>query len=209
MDELELLKQDWKKREKDLPHFEASELYPMLLKKSSSIVKWIFIISIIELSLSVFLNFFIMDEEHWNRMESIHLKSFTIVMYVVNYIIVGVFIYYFYKNYKTISTTDSASQLMRNILKTRKVVKYYIWYVLISSGVVSMFVFVFMLLYPPVGSPLNQVKLDWESWAIYLLIGLVATILMLGIIWGIYSLLYGILLRKLKRNYKELRKLKF
>lgn len=207
MDVLELLKKDWKKREKDLPHFKASELYPMLLKKSSSVVKWIFIISIIEFSLSVFLNFFIMDEEHWNRMESIHLKSFTIGMYVVNFLIVITFIYYFYKNYKTISTSDSASQLMRNILKTRKIVRYYIWYVLVSSGIVSMFVFVFMLLYPPPGSLLGEIELNWEFWAVYLLISIVVILLILALIWGIYSLLYGILLRKLKRNYKELKKL--
>jgi len=46
-DELELLKKDWQKQSEALPKLTAEEIYPMLHKKSSSIVKWIFIISLI------------------------------------------------------------------------------------------------------------------------------------------------------------------
>jgi uncharacterized membrane protein YqhA len=35
---------------------------------------------------------------------------------------------------------------------------------------------------------------------------LIATLLILGVLWLFYQLLYGILLRKLNRNYKELAK---
>lgn len=48
MDELELLKKDWQKRERMHPKLSYDEIYSMLWKKSSSIVKWIFIISVIE-----------------------------------------------------------------------------------------------------------------------------------------------------------------
>ena len=48
MDELELLKKDWQKKEGLMPKLSYDEIYSMLWKKSSSIVKWIFIISIIE-----------------------------------------------------------------------------------------------------------------------------------------------------------------
>ncbi|MGK0251535.1 MAG: hypothetical protein ACI81G_000973, partial [Gammaproteobacteria bacterium] len=60
VDELELLKKDWQKQEAHLPKLTKKDLYPMLLKKSSSIVKWILIISILEVllwtSISVFFN---------------------------------------------------------------------------------------------------------------------------------------------------------
>lgn len=208
MDELELLKRDWKKREHDLPHFEAKDLYPMLLKKSSSIVRWILIISIIELALSTFLNVFLSDEGFWENMESLHLKTFTIVMYIVGYLVSIGFIYCFYKSYKRIVVTDSASRLMKNILKTRKVVKTYILYVLISNGLVMMFYFTYILLYSPKFKQVLPDDLEWFQWIAILSVYLVITLVFLAIIWGIYSLLYGILLRKLKKNYKELKKLK-
>ena len=50
-DELDLLKKDWQKREQELPKLSYSDIYKMLLKKSSSIVKWIFYISIVEIVL--------------------------------------------------------------------------------------------------------------------------------------------------------------
>lgn len=206
MDELEMLKKDWKQREKDLPHFKSSELYPMLLKKSSSIVKWIFIISIIELALSTFLNIFLSDEKFWKDMVSLHLKTFTIVAYIVGYLISIFFIFYFYKNYKRIVVTDSASRLMENILKTRKVVKTYILYVLVSNGIVMMFYFTYILLNSPQFKVIIA-DLNWYQWAGIMCVYLIVTLLFLTLLWGIYSLFYGVLLRKLKRNYKELKRL--
>ena len=47
MDELEILKKDWQKNQK-FPKLSKKEIYRLLHKKSSSIVKWIFILSIIE-----------------------------------------------------------------------------------------------------------------------------------------------------------------
>ena len=46
MDELEFLKKDWKKQEADFPKLSYNEIYKLIRKKSSSIVKWIFIICI-------------------------------------------------------------------------------------------------------------------------------------------------------------------
>jgi len=51
MDELDLLKKDWQNKEEHLPKLSYNELYNMIWKKSSSIVKWILIISILELVL--------------------------------------------------------------------------------------------------------------------------------------------------------------
>ena len=56
MDELELLKKDWQKDESSYPQLTYNELYKMILKKSSSIVKWIFIISILEFVFWIFIS---------------------------------------------------------------------------------------------------------------------------------------------------------
>ena len=51
MDELELLKKDWKNNNEQFKQVSENEIYGMLQKSSSSIVKWIFIISILEIIL--------------------------------------------------------------------------------------------------------------------------------------------------------------
>jgi hypothetical protein len=50
---------------------------------------------------------------------------------------------------------------------------------------------------------------DLEIKQIFLIIllTLVITLVILGVLWLFYQLLYGILLKKLNRNYKELAKL--
>ena len=51
MEELDLLKKYWKKSEDTFEQVSEVEIYKMLHKKSSSIVKWILIISILEVLL--------------------------------------------------------------------------------------------------------------------------------------------------------------
>ena len=46
MKELDLLKKDWKKNSDSFEQISEKEIYKMIHKKSSSIVKWILIISI-------------------------------------------------------------------------------------------------------------------------------------------------------------------
>ena len=64
MDELELLKSQWHSRDKELPRLTYGEIYKMLLKKSSSIVKWILFISIGEIVFWTLLAFTLPDSSH-------------------------------------------------------------------------------------------------------------------------------------------------
>ena len=59
MDQLDLLKQQWQQREQELPKLSFDDIYGMLLKKSSSVVKWIFFASLIEIAFWIGLNFLI------------------------------------------------------------------------------------------------------------------------------------------------------
>ncbi|MCF4101832.1 hypothetical protein L1I30_09155 [Gillisia sp. M10.2A] len=210
MDELDLLKKDWKKQEGNYPKLSYDEIYKMIWKKSSSIVKWIFVISIIEFLFWAVMNVFLADNEYWKEMERIHLKGFTIALYIIGYIITFYFIYNFYQNYRKISSTDNAAHLMESILKTRKTVKYYIWYVLISSGLTALVYTYFMLRYHATETQVEKITtydFNTKQWLIFLGLMFVFFAVFLGLIWLFYRLLYGILLKRLSKNYKELKKL--
>ncbi len=210
MDELDLLKKDWKKQDKSLPHLSYDELYKMIWKRSSSIVKWIFIISIIEFFLGAILNLTLADDDYWERMEKFHMTQFTIIIMVISYLFTFYFIFRFYKNYRRINATDTAKQLMETILRTRKTVKYYISFVLISSGI-SFVAGLYLIIHTHMNSvtaqPGQDMHFDTMQWLLF--IGAIALILaiFLGLIWLIYRIIYGILLKRLHKNYKELRKL--
>ncbi|WP_282018980.1 hypothetical protein [Salegentibacter mishustinae] len=210
MDGLDLLKKDWKKREASLPHLSYDQIYQMLWKRSSSIVKWIFVISIIEFLFWGVINIFMADHEYWEEMEQIHLKEFTVATYVINYAITFFFIYCFYKNYRKISATDNAAELMKNILRTKKTVKYYIGYILISTALVALIYTYFMMDYHTSSTVVDEMEkysftpLQWLMFAGIMIGGLAV---FLGLIWLFYRVVYGILLRRLNRNYKELKKL--
>lgn len=209
MDELEILKKDWKKQDANYPKLSYEQIYKMLWKKSSSIVKWIFVISVLELFVSTFLSVLFTGDNYWEQLEKYNLKQFTEVLFVIGYAITFFFIFMFYRNYKKISATDDAATLMKNILRTRRTVKYYIAYVLIYNGLTVVVVFTYMI-YLHINSQdptLTKYSFDTLDWIKFIGVGLIILTLFLGLIWLFYRLLYGILLKKLHKNYKELKKL--
>lgn len=210
MDELELLKKDWKKQDGNYPRLSYDQIYKMLWKKSSSIVKWIFVISIVEFLFWTMITIFFADNEYWNEMERLHLKEFTIVSYIIGYAITFFFIFRFYRNYLKINATDDVSSLMNNIIKTRKTVKYYIAYVLLSTGITCLVMTYFIFRYHAINTTVDDVSaysFTTSQWLIFLGIMAIFLILFLGLVWLFYRLLYGILLKRLHNNYKDLQKL--
>ena len=105
MDDLDLLKQKWQSVEQELPKLSYGDIHQMLLKKSSSIVKWIFLISIGELLFWTVLTFFV-PESSKTINESMGLKTTFIIVNVIHYTIFTVFIYLFYKNYRSIKSIE-------------------------------------------------------------------------------------------------------
>ena len=199
-DELEILKKDWQKQSKTLPILTAEEIYPMLLKRSSSIVKWIFIISLIEFAFWVLLSFWPISQDGDDIIINGDLEMFfNYVVPITHLSILCFFVGWFYKNYRKIQSTDTARQLLKNILKTRKTVTYYIWFSISFLLVATTIAFVFTVQNDPEQQDKNLVALTLQFIAI---IGL-----FVGLLWVVYRLVYGILMRKLTRNYKELKKL--
>jgi len=214
MDELELLKKDWKSKESELPKLSYDELYSMIWKKSSSIVKWIFIISIIEFVLPHLLYLLPSAREGMQFYEDLGLKNLMWGITIVQYMVVFYFIYQFYQRYREISALDNAKELMHKIIRTRKTVKNYILFAL------SMFLFTFVLI--AIGIALSEGDtfihaLNLEEKAMedsidnikYVVVGVLIAmgILCTAFLGLIYFLIYGLLLRKLGKNYRELKRL--
>lgn len=213
MDELEILKRDWKKKENSFNQVSEKEIYSMLHKTSSSIVKWILIISILEILLWSSITFFTADDEYFKTLEMYHLNTIMPVITFINNVIILVFIYLFYKNYKTINTTESVKALMQNILKTRKTVKYYVGYN-IGMAILSFIIgFIFQFLYDPnINKMIEKVSESMDSNVFCVLIIMMYIVIItvfVGIIWLFYRLIYGILMRRLQKNYNELSKIDF
>jgi hypothetical protein len=209
MDELDLLKKDWNSQEGNYPKLSYDQIYKMIWKRSHSIVKWIFYISIIELLAATVLNIVFSGEKYWQDIEKYNLEETITILYVISYLITFFFIYRFYKNYKRISSTDDAVTLMKNILKTRKTVKYYIAYVLISTGITVVGISGYMILNHTNKEVEDISKYSFEAmdWVKFIGASVLVLTVFLGLIWLFYRLLYGILLRRLKKNYIELKKL--
>ena len=134
-----------------------------------------------------------------------------IVLTVIQYGVALYFILQFYKRYREISVLDSAGKLMNRIIRTRKTVRNYVVFCL-SMILVFFGVFIWgMVLSDDLIEALHlhpdgQVDPDRLKWIVVGIMS-VAGIVFTAVMGGIYFLLYGLLTRKLYRNYKDLRRM--
>ncbi|MCL5128869.1 MULTISPECIES: hypothetical protein [unclassified Algibacter] len=209
MDELDILKKDWNTTKPDQKKLTVNDIYPMLHKKSSSIVKTLFYISIAELVFWIIVNTipYFCSTEYKAKLEAIYTNDFVLgAITFFSYAIILIFIYLLYKSYKSISVTDSAKKLMENILKTRKVIKYYVLYNLVMAGVSLMVGFYYALHNDPVIAN-DLTTFGNKKMLLIIAFLLLFTSIFIGVIWLFYKLIYGLLLKQLNRNYNEIKKL--
>ena len=213
MDQLEVLKKEWQNREQEFPKLTYEDIYKMLLKKSSSMVKWIFYISIGELILWTGLSFFVPDSSKEIIREMGLEQTFTIINYFT-YAIFLVFIVLFYRNYKQIQVTDTIKTLMENIIRTRRTVKFFVGYNIAAAILLMIGTNIFYYLNKD--KLYDLLKESYEGYAaipaesfttVFFLGQVIGGIFFIGVLLLFYRLVYGILMRRLKRNYKELKKI--
>ena len=214
MDELELLKKDWDTSKQNYPNLNKEEIYKLISKRSSSIVKWIFIISVLEFSLWTILSFSL-DSSNI-AIEKIQSYDYGFIYYLfvgISYIVLFGFMYLFYKNYRNISVTENTKMLMERILKTRKTVKQYVIY-----NITVMYLGIILGVIMELSSNsetqilISDIKSEGENviYIFYLIVAvlsLIAMALITILFLGFYYLIYGLLLKRLKINYKELKKI--
>ena len=213
MDQLEVLKKEWQNREQEFPKLSYQDIYKMLLKKSSSMVKWIFYISIGELILWTGLSFFVPDSSKEIIRDMGLEQTFTIINYFT-YAIFLVFIVLFYRNYKQIQVTDTIKTLMENIIRTRRTVKFFVGYNI--GAAILLMIGTNIFYYLNKDKLYDLLKESYEGYAaipaesfttVFFLGQVIGGIFFIGVLLLFYRLVYGILMRRLKRNYKELKKI--
>ncbi|GLB50257.1 hypothetical protein [Neptunitalea lumnitzerae] len=216
MDELEFLKKDWQRKALTLPKLSYDQIHQMIWRKSSSIVKWIFYISIIEFVfwLVIAISAKFTDVLNADRVELIEEIFHVFIIQAITFVYYAgliVFIYFFFLNYKRISTIDNVKTLLKNILRTRRTVNYYVWFNLGYFALVSIITLSILINQNADMVNLHQEFTEQGREMTFYMAFYGVTILFIAlfgfVIWLFYKLLYGILLGKLKRNYKELKKI--
>ena len=210
MDELELLKKDWKENKSDdFKNYTEKELFAMTKKRSVSIAKWVFIIALLELGFWFLIGYLMPssseDKEYYEALNSSPLIKG--ILYVLGefavylpFVFIGSLLYLNFK----IRTEENPKKLMEKILLMKKCIQ---WYIRIFLGEVVVFFIISMILtfyieYNTLeGKELEELYLFAFVMFIPLLMIIFIFVLFLRFI---YHLVYGKLLHKLKQNYEEL-----
>lgn len=98
---------------------------------------------------------------------------------------------------------------MQNILNTRKTVKFYIYFNIVGMALTS-----FIMFYTIFSSSektaifkiANDIPEDFSN-TTFIIVLIVTMTIFIALLLLVYRIIYGILLRRLKKNYKELKQL--
>ena len=210
MDELELLKKDWKENKSDdFKNYTEQELFTMTKKRSVSIAKWVFIIALLELGFWFLIGYLMPssseDKEYYEVLNNIPLIKG--ILYVLGefatylpFVFIGSLLYLNFK----IKREENPKKLMEKILLMKKCIQ---WYIRIFLGEFVVFFIISMILSFYIesnsleGTELEELYL----FAFVMFIPLLMIIFIFALFLRfIYHLVYGKLLHKLKQNYEEL-----
>ncbi|TRZ45155.1 hypothetical protein [Robertkochia solimangrovi] len=205
MEELDFFKKEWQKKSDALPKLSYDELYAMILKRSRSTVKWIFIVCLMEFVLGLLITLLY----HPQFEKNIKVPPF---LEWTSYLLIPVlvyFIYRFFSNYRKISADSSVKGLLDNIIRSRRTVKAYILFNLIYGGIISMYMMIHNFVSSKGGWDEFISHADSKEYLLVIGVTLISTAIVLGFFIGFYALIYGFFMRRLKRNYNELKKIEF
>lgn len=202
MNELDLLKKTWNKQQ-NFPQVSKEDITKMIHKKSSSIVLWILIISIAEFLILNLISFFLLNDNDKDPISQYPNLEF--IFNNIDYIsgaISLIFIAIFYYKYKGICVATNTKKLMLQILATKKTVNYYIG---INLSVIAIIFLAVTVVIVTEDNSQNEHSLIYYL----IIIGLFLLIcsLFFGAIWLYYKLVYGLLIKRLMKNYHELERI--
>lgn len=204
-------KKAWKSQPEEKNKVTALEIYKMTQSRSTSIVKWIFIIGLMEFAFFLGLNLFFSKLNYDQLYQELNLTQYINFSYYFNYFIIALFLIIFYRNYISVSTIDNTKTLMKKIIKVRKIVKFYVFYN-IFINILLLITFNIVISNTPgaikaLTFGYDIVMEESQMMITYIVSQTIAIVVILLFLFLFYYLLYGILLKRLKKNYKELTKL--
>lgn len=204
-------KKAWENQPEEENKVSSLEIYKMTQSKSTSIVKWIFFIGLAEFALWTALNILFSGLSYIEIYEKLDMMKFINFTYYLHFPVVILFLTIFYRNFKSVSTIDDTKTLMKKIIRVRRTVKFYVLYNILGT-IVLMIIFNIIIVNTP-----GAIKTIYEHegliideskmLSVYIVSQAIVIVVVLLFQFLFYYLLYGILLKKLKRNYKELTKL--
>ena len=204
-------KKVWKDQPEERNKISSLDIYKMTQSRSNSIVKWIFMIGLVEFIFWFSINYFATKSANFEPFAKLNLMTFLDYSNYLHYLIVLLFLLLFYRNFSSVSAIDNTKTLMKKVLLVRKTVKWYVYYNLTCCVVFSIVLNVLIFNTPNYLSLLydiNTSSIDQgQMMTIIIIVQIVMIALMLLVLWLFFYLLYGILLKKLNKNYLELTKL--
>ena len=195
--DLDHYKKAWNNQPEETNKVSAVDIYKMAHASSSSIVKWIFIIGILEFVVFNSLYFMVDTKESTKIYKDLGLEPTVFYSQIIAYAILIYFLFQFYKNYRNISVVENTKNLLSKIVKTRKTVRNYVIFNL------SYLLFIIVILTYKMAA-VEFSHFNMKQMSLFIAVMTLASIAVLGVFYLFYQLLYGILLRKLKKNYKEI-----
>ena len=205
MDELELLKKDWKENKSDdFKNYTEQELFAMTKERSVSIAKWVFIIALLELGFWFLIGYLASSSEDSKHEDIPFVDVVFNVMDIISILLPFVFIAsLLYLNFK-IRTEENPKKLMEKILLMKKCIQ---WYIRIFLGeIVVFFIISMILIFYTRYHTLEAEEIEGLYFFVFIaFIPLLVFIFIFALFLRfIYHLVYGKLLHKLKQNYEEL-----
>jgi hypothetical protein len=215
--DLDSFKKTWQEQPVQ-PKYDYSEILQMLNRKSRNYVKYIFWISVAEfVFFSVLGLFYFFQGEESNSFLKVlerlgaqktpevenNFENTYFAIKVLSLLVTAYFVYKFYQNYRKIRIEENLKGLITRIIKFKKTVNAFI---LISIVLLVAFTSVFTAF---IFYALNTQNVEpTNSDLTIVIVGIiVSTILSILLIWLYYRLVYGIIIKKLDRNLKQLKEI--
>ncbi|MDH6250725.1 membrane protein implicated in regulation of membrane protease activity [Chryseobacterium sp. H1D6B] len=198
--------------------YDNSEILQMLNKKSRNYVKYIFWISVVEfLFFSVMGIFYLMQGEESNSFLKVleklgaqktpevkhNFATIYLILKVLSLLVTAYFVYKFYQNYRKIKIEEDLKGFIIRIIKFKKTVNAFI---LISILLLIAFTSIFTAF---IFYALNSQSIELNNSTLTgFIIGIVlSTGLSVLLIWLYYRVVYGIIMKRLDKNLKQLKDL--
>lgn len=204
--DLDSLKSAWQQTGSDRNYSEG-EIFSMLKRKSLNAVKWVYYISLAEITLAVLVYIYFFARIGISDYHQELVKEYGSVAYIfeiLNFIVyagTAWFIYRFFRGYRRIKVQSSVRELSNDIVQFRKVVRNFIQFNLVMFLLTSLIV---------INATLNnslELKIEDMTLGRQIMvygISLVPLALLGGLVWLYYYLVYGTFQRRLKRNLMAL-----
>ncbi|RKT01300.1 beta-carotene 15,15'-monooxygenase [Chryseobacterium defluvii] len=198
--------------------YDDTEILQMLNRKSRNYVKYIFWISVAEfLFFTVAGLFYLIQDKDSNSFLSILKKlgaqrtpeleqtfdNIYLVLKILSLAVTAYFVYKFYQNYRSINIEENLKRFIINIIRFKKTVNAFIFtnIVLLIAFTSILVSFVFYTLNA------QNIELTNSTLTRFLILVIVSTGLSVLLVWVYYRLVYGIILRKLDKNLKQLKEI--